>query len=254
MSSIPFLTIDDQTLSLEESLECLRIAGKLQTVLVEITQQHLLQQEIQTLGILEPTSELVEQFILEFRLQQQLTDPGSFQLWLATNGITYSDFRQQVSFRLQQEDLKEQVTASKVLEAFEQQRENLDRVVLSRIVVNSAEVAQILKEKVEQGADFNQLAKEHSIVDDAIVGGVMAPIMRAQMPDVIRESTLSAQVGQVIGPIEIDQRFCLLKVEQCLPAVLEGTLKREIEEQIFQQWLTEKLQHVTIKLTDSVID
>jgi parvulin-like peptidyl-prolyl isomerase len=254
MDPIPFLTIDDQTLSLEQSLGHLRTAGKLQTVLVEITQQYLLQQEIQLMDILEPSSELVEQFILEFRLQQQLTEPGSFQLWLATNGITYSDFRQQVSFRLQREDLKEKVTASRVLEAFEQQKENLDRFVLSRIVVDSAELAQALKEKSEQGADFSQLAKEHSLVDDAIVGGVMAPVIRAQMPEVIREATRSAQPGQLIGPLQIDQRYCLLKVEQCLPATLEGSLKREIEEQIFQQWLTERLQQVAIKLNISELN
>lgn len=254
MENLTFVTINDQPLSLKASLKYLKTSGKLNTVLLEIAQQNLLESEIQAREISEPTPEMIEQFLLEFRLQQQLNSPENFQLWLLKNGITYADFKQQISFRIQQEELKTHITAHEVQKYFDQRKANLERFVFSRIVVDSAEFAQAMKEKAEQGADFNQLAKEHSIVDDAIVGGVMAPIMRAQMPDVIREATLSAQVGQLIGPIEIDQKYCLLKVEQCLPAVLEGTLKRDIEEQIFQQWLTEKLQHVTIKLTDSVID
>lgn len=248
MTSISFMTIDGQTLTLEQSLDHLRTAGKLQTVLVEITQQYLLQQQIQMMGLLEPSSELIEQFILEFRLQQQLTEPGSFQLWLATNGITYSDFRQQVSFRLQREDLKEKVISSRVVEAFEQQKENLDRFVLSRIVVDSAELAQRLKEKAEQGVDFSQLAKEHSIVDDAIVGGVMAPVIRSQMPEIIRNATKNTQLGQIIGPLKIEGRYCLLKVEQLLPAALEGSLKRDLETHLFEEWLKEKLQNMNVKL------
>jgi parvulin-like peptidyl-prolyl isomerase len=248
MENLIFVTINDQPLSLQTSLQHLKKAGKLNAVLLEIAQQDLLEREIQARGISEPTAEMVEQFLLEFRLQQQLTSPEAFQLWLLKNGTTYSEFKQQVSFRIQQEELKASITAHEVQNYFDQRKADLERVVFSRIVVDSIDTAQKLKEKIEQGSDFNQLAKEHSIVDDAIVGGVMAPVIRAQMPEVIREATRSAQPGQLIGPIEIEQRYCLLKVEQSLPATLEGSLKREIEEQIFQQWLTNKLQQVAIRL------
>ncbi|MEG4084841.1 peptidyl-prolyl cis-trans isomerase [Microcoleus sp. POL10_C6] len=248
MENLIFVTINDQPLSLQASLQHLKKAGKLNTVLLEIAQQNLLEREIQAREIPEPTAEMVEQFLLEFRLQQKLTSPESFQLWLLKNGTTYSEFKQQVSFRIQQEELKASITADEVQNYFDQRKADLERVVFSRIVVESVDSARNLKEKAEQGADFNQLAKEHSIVDDAIVGGVMAPIIRSQMPEVIREAMRSAQPGQLVGPLQIEQRYCLLRVEQCLPASLDGSLKCEIEEQIFQQWLTEKLQQVSIKL------
>ena len=251
MENLIFVTINEQPLSLQESLQHLKKAGKLNIVLLEIAQQNLLEREIQAREISEPTAEMVEQFLLEFRLQQQLTSPEAFQLWLLKNGTSYTEFKQQVSFRIQQEELKASITADEVQNYFDQRKADLERVVFSRIVVDSIDTAQRLKEKVEQGADFSQLAKEHSIVDDAIVGGVMAPIIRSQMPEVIRGATRLAQPGQLIGPIEIEQRYCLLKVEQSLPATLEGSLKSEIEEQIFQQWLTDKLQQVVIRLNTS---
>src|SRR4028119_910666 len=244
-----FLSIDGVTLSLEQSLGYLRTAGKLSTVVLEIAQQYLLENEIKALEISEPEADIVEQFILEFRLQQQLTSPESFQKWLLTNGINYADFKQQVSFRIKQENLKEKVTELKVQKYFVQNKENLDRVVLSRIVVQHPEIAQDLKAQlVDRGADFAQLAKQYSTVDDAVVGGVMGPVIRAQMPEMVRKATENAQVGQIIGPLQIEGRYCLLKVEQLLPASLEGALKRDLENLLFEEWLKEKLQNMNVKL------
>jgi len=244
-----FLTIDGVTLSLEQSLGYLRTAGKLSTVVLEIAQHYLLENEIKALEISEPEADIVEQFILEFRLQQQLTSPESFQKWLLTNGINYAEFKQQVTFRIKQENLKEKVTELKVQKYFVQNKENLDRVVLSRIVVQHPEIAQDLKAQlVDRGADFVQLAKQYSTVDDAVVGGVMGPVIRAQMPEMVRKATENAQVGQIIGPLQIEGRYCLLKVEQLLPASLEGALKRDLENLLFEEWLKEKLQNMNVKL------
>ena len=244
-----FLTIDGVTLSLEQSLDYLRTAGKLSTVVLEIAQQYLLENEIKALEISEPEADIVEQFILEFRLQQQLTSPESFQKWLLTNGINYAEFKQQVTFRIKQENLKEKVTELKVQKYFVQNKENLARVVLSRIVVQHPEIAQDLKAQlVDRGADFVQLAKQYSTVDDAVVGGVMGPVIRAQMPEMVRKATENAQVGQIIGPLQIEGRYCLLKVEQLLPASLEGALKRDLENLLFEEWLKEKLQNMNVKL------
>jgi parvulin-like peptidyl-prolyl isomerase len=244
-----FLTIDGVALSLEQSLGYLRTAGKLSTVVLEIAQQYLLENEIKALEISEPEADIVEQFIVEFRLQQQLTSPESFQKWLLTNGINYAEFKQQVTFRIKQENLKEKVTELKVQKYFVQNKENLDRVVLSRIVVQHPEIAEDLKAQlVDRGADFVQLAKQYSTVDDAVVGGVMGPVIRAQMPEMVRKATENAQVGQIIGPLQIEGRYCLLKVEQLLPASLEGALKRDLENLLFEEWLKEKLQNMNVKL------
>jgi parvulin-like peptidyl-prolyl isomerase len=249
MESNTFLTINDKPFSLEQSLSYLRTAGKLHTVLSEIVQQYVLEEEVKLLEIPEAEPEIVEQFILEFRLQQQLTTPEIFHNWLAINAISYADFKHQVTFRIKQDKLKEKVTASKVQEYFAKNKEALDRVVLSRIVVDHPEVAQDLKEQVEQqGADFTQLAKKHSMVDDAVVGGVMGPIICSQMPEIIRKATENAQPGQIVGPIKIEGRYCLLKVEQLLPASLEGSLKRDLENHLFEEWLKEKVQSMNVQL------
>lgn len=251
MEPIPFLTINKQTLTLEQSLTYLRTAGELPRLLLEITRQYILEKEIQAFGIEEPISEVLEQIILEFRLKKKLTTPEVFQIWLTTQNLKYADFRRTIAFRVQLEALKTKVTELKLQDYFLEKKVLLDRIVLSRIVVENSELAQDLKEKVEQqGADFAQLAKQYSVVDDAVVGGVMGAVLRGQMPEPIYKATENVQQGQFVGPLEIEGRYCLLKIEQLLPATLEGELKHELENRLFDKWLKEKLREVNVRAAD----
>jgi len=45
--------------------------------------------------------------------------------------------------------------------------------------------------------------------------------------------------GELIGPIEIEGWYCLFQVEQFLPASLEGQVKQELQNQLFEKWLEE---------------
>ena len=58
----------------------------------------------------------------------------------------------------------------------------------------------------------------------------------------------SATPGELIGPLEIDGNYALFRVEQFLPATLEGRMKQDLQNQLFEQWLQEKLQGMNIKL------
>ena len=246
MNTKDFTTINGHSLALEESLGYLKKAGKLQPFLLEIAQQYLLQKEIE--NIPEPTNAEIDQVSMEVRLQQQLIDADKFQQWLTVNKTTYDEFRSQIIYRLKLEKLKIKIAAPKLQTTFEEQKPQLDRAVLSRIVVNTPELAQTLKNKLEDGADFTQLAKQYSVVDDAVIGGVMGPVPYGTMPPIIRENVIDGQPGKIIGPVQIEQRYCLLKVEKILPATLDDALKKQLETQIFEQWLAEKLKSTNIEL------
>jgi parvulin-like peptidyl-prolyl isomerase len=141
------------------------------------------------------------------------------------------------------------VTAAKLSEYFIERKIFLDRVVISRIVVDSRELADELQIQIEEGGNFEQLAKEYSLADDRIVNGMMGPISRGTMPDVLRAAIDVANPGQVVGPIELDGRYGLFRVEQFLPASLEDTqLKQALQNELFEKWLAEKIQKLTVKL------
>lgn len=249
MVSQPFLSVDDQPIPLTQALQYLKSAGKLQSVIGDILRQYIIEQELQTRDDLDVSSALTEQAVIDFRLQNQLTDPKVFAEWLASNGKDYGSFHASVTFGFKLEKLKAQVTEPKLQEYFIERKLFLDRVVLSRLVVADRELAEELASQIEEGASFEQLAREYSIADDKIVNGMMGPISRGTLPDVLRAAVDLASPGELIGPLELEGRWVLFQVGQFLPASLEdGQLKQALQNELFEQWLAQKIQKMSVKL------
>lgn len=249
MASEQFLSVDDQPISLAQALKYLQSSGKLQPFIVEILRQYIIEQELQTRDDLDISPALTEQAVIDFRLQRQLSDPKQFQEWLASNGTDYSTFHNQVTFGFKLEKLKAQVTEPKLQEYFIERKLFLDRVVLSRIIVDNKELAEELSSQIEEGAAFEDLAREYSIADDRIVNGMMGPVSRGTMPDVLRAMVDSVSQRDIVGPLELEGRWGLFRVEQLLPASLEDSqLKQALQNELFDRWLTAKIQTMVVKL------
>ncbi|OKH45487.1 peptidylprolyl isomerase [Calothrix sp. HK-06] len=244
-----FLIADEQPISLGQALRYLESSGKLESVLWEIMRQHILEQELETLEDIEISSDLIEQVVIDFRLNNQLTDSASFQTWLAQSGLDYPTFRKQISSGLKLENLKAQVTESNIQEYFIERKLFLDQVVLSRLVVEEQSLAEELKSQIiEDGAIFEQLAQEHSVAEDRVFNGMMGAISKGTLPDVLRAEIDLANPGELIGPLEVDKLWYLVRVEKLLPASLDEQLKQQLESELFEQWLEEKIQNTNVQL------
>lgn len=249
MVSQTFLTVNDQPIELAQALQYLQSAGKLKPFIGEILRQYVIEQELQTREDLEISPALTEQAVIDFRLQRQLTDPKVFAEWLASNGKDYGSFHNQIAMSFKLEKLKAQVTEPKLQEHFIERKLFLDRVVLSRIVVAEQELIEELASQIEEGSSFEQLAKEYSIADDRIVNGMMGPVSRGTLPDIVRAAVDSASPGEMVGPLEMEGRWVLFQVGQFVPASLEdGQLKQALQNELFEQWIAEKIQKMSIQL------
>jgi parvulin-like peptidyl-prolyl isomerase len=257
MESLPFLIVNDQTISIEQAVKYLQASGKLGQFIGDILRQHVIEQEIETRNDIEIGTAITEQAIIDFRLTNQLTDPQSFQDWLTKSNTDYTSFHTSVAFGYKLEKLKAVITQPKLQEYFIERKIFLDRIVLSRIVVNNRELADELQIQIEEGGSFEQLAREYSITDDRIVNGVMGVISRGSLPDTIRAVIDVASPGQLLGPLEMvggtsleeEGPYGLFRVEQFLPASLEDTqLKQALQNELFDKWLAEKIQKLTVKL------
>lgn len=249
MESLSFLQVDDRSISIVQAVKYLQASGKLSQFIGDILRQHVIEQEILTREDTEISPALTEQTIIDFRLKNQLTDPQSFQEWLKNNGTDYTTFHSSVALGFKLEKLKTLVTESKLQEYFIERKIYLDRVVLSRIIVDNRELGEELQIQIQEGASFEQLAREYSLADDKIVSGMMGPVSRGTMPDILRASVDVATPGQLVGPIELEGRFGLFRVEQFLTASLDDTqLRLALQNELFEKWLAEKIQKLTVKL------
>jgi parvulin-like peptidyl-prolyl isomerase len=185
-----------------------------------------------------------------FRINNQLLDQNTFQNWLVKNGISYDNFRQGITNDLKLDKLKAKISQPKLEEYYQQQKLFFDRVVLSRIILNDQELAKKLKNEVlADKSQFEGLAREYSLTDDRLVNGMMGLVSRGTLPDILKNSVDFAKVGEIIGPLEIEGNYGLFRVEQFLDASLDDPkVKQELQNQLFEQWLQEKLQSLEIKL------
>jgi len=244
-----FLIVENNPISLAQALQYLQYSGKLQPFIIEIVRQYVIEQELQTQEDLNISPAVTEQAVIDFRLQNQLTEPQRFQEWLASNGIDYATFHNQVTSSFKLTKLRAQITEPKIQEYFIERKVFLDRVVLSRIIVDNQELAEEISSQLEDGAAFEDLAREYSIAEDRIVNGMMGPVSRGAMPDVLRAAVDSVSQRKVVGPLELEGRWILFRVEQFLPASLEDSqLKQALENELFEQWLAEKIQKMAVKL------
>ncbi|OUL29034.1 peptidylprolyl isomerase [Nostoc sp. 106C] len=249
MESLSFLTVDNRPISIEQAVKYLQASGKLTQFIGDIIRQYIIELEISIRDDIDISSALTEQTIIDFRLKNQLTEPQIFQEWLKKNGTDYATFHASIAFGFKLEKLKALITEPKLPEYFIERKIYLDRVVLSRIFVDNRELSEELQTQIEEGGSFEQLAKEYSLADDRIVNGMMGPISRGTLPDTLRAAIDAAIPGQLIGPIELDGRYGLFRLEQFLPASLEDTqLKQALQNELFEKWLAEKIQKLTVKL------
>lgn len=116
--------------------------------------------------------------------------------WLTSEGIDSASFGGQIAFNLKLEKLKATVTEPNLQEYFIERKLILDRVVLSRLVVEERSLALELKSQiVEDGARFEQLAQEYSVAEDRIFNGMMGAVSRGTMPDALRSAVDLAKPG-----------------------------------------------------------
>lgn len=249
MEPLSFLTVNDQPISVGQAIKLLQASGKLGAFIGDILRQYVIEQELQTREDIDIPPGLIEQAVIDFRLQNQLTDPQRFQEWLKSNGTDYSTFHASVALGFKLEKLKSLITEPKLQEYFIERKLFLDRVVISRIIVDKQELAEELQAQIEEGGSFEQLAKEYSLTDDRVVNGMMGPVSRGTMPDSLRAAIDVANSGDVLGPVELEERYGLFRVEQFLPASLEDTqLKQALQNELFEKWLAEKIQKLTVKV------
>lgn len=256
MSPSAFLVIDQQPISLNQALGYLQVSGHLQPFLLEILYQHILVQAVKSQVSL--SSVELEQRLIEFRLDYQLIDTNEFQQWLSDCDTDYETFRQQFLWEISVEALKDQICQPQLQAVFLQRKSSFDQVVLSWIGVNTEAEAQSLSQQLAAGIEFEQLAAECLRSAEADISqrlqqddltALSEVLTWEELPEELQEVIQEAQLEAVMGPMAIDDHWYLVRLEEWLPAELNDELKEHLTNEIFDQWLTQKVEALTVQLS-----
>ncbi|MBN2646211.1 MAG: peptidylprolyl isomerase [Thiotrichales bacterium] len=80
------------------------------------------------------------------------------------------------------------------------------------ILVNSEQACQDLKQQIADGADFAELAKQHSQCPSGRNGGELGQFGPGMMVPEFDKVVFSAEVGSVEGPVKTQFGYHLLQV------------------------------------------
>ena len=86
------------------------------------------------------------------------------------------------------------------------------KAIARHILVETAETCEDLKTKIEGGADFAELAKEHSKCPSGQKGGDLGEFSPGQMVAEFDEVVFSKEVGKVHGPVKTDFGYHLIEI------------------------------------------
>lgn len=119
---------------------------------------------------------------------------------------------------------------------FEEQAEALAQVVFSMIRLNNQGTAlELYLRLLDEGAQFNELARLFATGDERATLGVIGPRRLGSLHPQLRGALSRLALGEVHEPIRIDEWFVLLRLESRQPANLDAPLRQELLEEMLEQ-------------------
>ena len=86
------------------------------------------------------------------------------------------------------------------------------RAKARHILVETQEKCEELKQQIEDGADFAELAKEHSTCPSGRSGGDLGEFSQGQMVKEFDDVVFSGDLGKVHGPVQTQFGYHLIEI------------------------------------------
>lgn len=225
--------VDEATAQLDELSDAERVAAiaDLQRqVLSQLIRNALIVQAAAQLGV-EVTDAEVEQ-----RWQQEAAALGSEQALrdrIAELGLTEAEARDQLRALLLQDAIAQYFTDGVVVDdeevaaRYEQDREQYEVARVAHILVDTEEEARAIIDLLAAGEDFAELARTRSTdTASAARGGDLGENPRGRFVPEFDEAVWSAQPGQVVGPVQTQFGWHVIRVDGFRTIPLEEVADR----------------------------
>lgn len=179
--------------------------------------------EMVTVKVLEDKYEVTDEMV-EHELNKAKDQFGeNFEFILLQNGIASEEEYRDILYisLLQEKALSEdiEVTEEEIKERYERLQIEIDA---QHILVADEETALEVKEKLDNGTDFGELAAEYSTDGTAEDEGNLGYFSAGRMVPEFEDAAYNLEVGEISEPVETDYGFHIIKVND----------KREVEEEI----------------------
>jgi parvulin-like peptidyl-prolyl isomerase len=185
--------------------------------------------------------------VVQFYQQHQLTTPEAIEHWLKDRGITQADLKELAIRPLRIEQFKKAKWGVKVQSYFMERKSNLDHVTYSLLRTQDKGLADELYYRIQEGEQtFADCASKYSQGPEARSGGRLGPVPIGQPHPAIGKLLSVSQPGQLWTPRQLAEWFIIIRLEEFHPAQLDGPMRQRLLDELFQRWLQEEIQKISI--------
>jgi foldase protein PrsA len=198
------------------------------------------------------------------KLQESYGGEEAFTSALEQNNVSMDKIREDIEFYLLAEKLIEpeiSITDEEMKTYFEENKDSFDekeQVKASHILVEDEATAKKVKEELDTGKDFAELAKEYSTdTSNAADGGDLGYFTKGEMAEEFEKAAFEMEVNTVSNPVKTDFGYHIIKVtdKKAAKDALFDDHKDKIKELLFDEkiqaeypnWLEEKKSEYDIK-------
>lgn len=110
------------------------------------------------------------------------------------------------------------------------------------ILVDSEEEAKNIKKELDQGADFADLARQHSTCNSKDIGGSLGDFKSGQMVDEFDKALVEMEEDSISDPVKTEFGYHIIRLNK--KEMVQGTDYDSVKDFISQQFLLLKQQEV----------
>ncbi|PMC40828.1 foldase [Bacillus sp. UMB0899] len=204
---------------------------------------------------------------IDAELQELIDSYGgeeTFEQQLAASGLTQDDIKEDIEVNLKIEKLIEpqiDITEEEMQTYFDENKDSFaqaKQVKASHILVEDEDTAKEVKDKLDKGEDFAELAKEYSTdTASAESGGDLGFFGEGAMVAEFEEEAFSLKVDEISDPVKTEHGYHIIKVTEIQEAAeanfekskeeIRGILLDEKMATEYPTWLEEKQKEYDVK-------
>jgi parvulin-like peptidyl-prolyl isomerase len=249
LKAIVVATVHGANLSLHDLLHALKLKGQLPELIAAAVVDKVIADTAKDKGITVSDAEL-QQAADAFRLRGGLNKAADTQRWLAQHRLAPADLEERLERDLVRQKLVADIPRDQVAKYFAENRARFDRARLRQIVVDKEGIAQELLSRIlEEDAEFGDLARRHSLDPQTRAsGGDLGIVSRAALPPVVSAAVFTAKNGDVVGPVNPNGAYLLIKVEEIVLGQLDAPTTAAIQEVLFRDWIARQVHNGKIEM------
>ena len=229
----------------DEIIDLLKKDIQFKEVSQKILEQKIINQAAQQRG-LTVTPEEIQAGADGLRREKRLEKASDTLAWLAEQTITVDDWESGICDRLLAKKLAEHIFAKDVEKFFAQNRLDFEQILLYQIIVPYERLAQeIFYQIEEQEISFYEAAHLYDIDEKRRQQcGCEGKLYRWSLKPDVATVVFSAQLGEVVAPLQTEQGYHILMVQEFIPAELTPERYQDILNKMFKQWLANELNYM----------